>query len=174
MLLIIAPQIGGSRSSDDDVIAELQVQLSSMSKEIAQYRKDINPLRQENEQIPEMKARISYLEHLVSDKNKFGNSNAISQLQHESQSNSEEIVRLKLALSQQKSIEAHLCEDLRKLRSTATQHEIICKKIISSCSNVPLEQVEELLQPLMNAIDSDSLNLDVNFLSSFMVRLKSA
>jgi regulatory protein SWI6 len=85
----------------------------------------------------------------------------------------DEVRKLRDALSHQKAIEAHLCQELLALRTTANHHEKFCKRIISACCNVPLANVEELLPPLLSAVESDAFNLDLRLVSGFMGRIRS-
>ena len=87
----------------------------------------------------------------------------------------DEILRLRESLVHQKAVEAHLCQEIKSLRATASQHESFCKRIISECCNVPLENVAEILEPLLDCVEtSDSFSLDARLVSSFMDGIRSA
>lgn len=161
--------------SQTAVIRELQGQLSSMSREIANYRKEIEPLQRENSTIPGLKSRIIHLEKCLNERQQSQPliSPAVTAgMAKKSASVDEEVLKLREALSHQKAIEAHLCQELVAFRITANQHEKFCKRIISACCNVPLANVEELLQPLLSAVESDAFNLDLRLVSGFMGRIR--
>lgn len=141
-----------------------------MSKEISQYRKSIEPLEIENAEIPLLKYRIQTLENTIKNMN---SASSISEAGSPASSLKEELVndevlRLKEALVHQKAVEVHLCHEIKVLRATSSQHEIFCKRIISECCNVPFDNVVEVLQPLLDAVESnDSFNL-AGLVASFM------
>lgn len=58
------------------------------------------------------------------------------------------------------------------LRSHSTERELQCKKLIATCCNIQLEQVDELLQPLMQAVESDGRDLDLSRVAGFMTKVK--
>ncbi|KAJ2999896.1 transcriptional regulator swi6 [Globomyces sp. JEL0801] len=167
-----------SNKPEAEIISELQRQLCSMTRDIAQYRKEIEPLRSENATIPELKLRIQKLEESLSDNLFMSSQNQSPQLfavqkpEVFSPSSYDEIARLRQALTHQKAIEAHLCQELVNLRGSAGQHELACKRIIATCCNVPLQHVDEILQPLLDAVQSDSFNLDMRLVSTFMSRIR--
>jgi DNA repair exonuclease SbcCD ATPase subunit len=147
--------------------SELQRQLAELSKELTAYRNEIGPLKAENSQIPELKARISSLEKSLKEKNILPTPSSDRSLILE-----EELARLKVALSQQKAVESRLCQELVSLRASVGRHERSCKNIISVCCNVPLQNVEELIDPLMTALEADGFNLDVGLVSAFLARVR--
>lgn len=147
-----------------------------MTREITQYRKEIDPLRTENAVIPELKLRVQALEKALSEKQSRNSNFATVPDTPSGDDNSqsqEEITRLRLALAHQKAVETHLCQELVTLRGTIGQHELSCKKIISACCNVPLQQVDEILQPLLDALESDDFNLDMRLVTGVMSRIRA-
>jgi predicted nucleic acid-binding Zn-ribbon protein len=159
--------------SKDELIAELRNQLNAMSKEISGYRKEMGPLQKENAQIPELKAKIQSLEKRLSQKDKSQTVAMVPSVESESSQSNEEINRLRMALAHQKTVEAHLCQELVNLRNSVGNHELSCKKIISACCNVSLHHVDELLQPLLEALESDDFNLDMRLISGFLSRIRA-
>jgi chromosome segregation ATPase len=163
-----------NEKSKDDLIEELKNQLNAMSREITSYRKEIDPLRKENETIPELKSRIHALERQLSRKELAQSVATVPNGMESDQAQAnEEISRLRMALAHQKTVEAHLCQELVNLRGTIGSHELSCKKIIAACCNVPLQHIDELLQPLLEALESDDFNLDMRLISGFLSRIRA-
>jgi predicted RNase H-like nuclease (RuvC/YqgF family) len=140
-----------------------------MSREISQYRKEIEPLKHENAQIPEYKTTIqNLLREKATVNSKFSN------LTHGTTVNSgtnDEISRLKLALSHQKTVESRLCQELVTLRASAGHHELSCKKIISVCCNVPLSKIEKSAARLLESLRDEGSN-DFELISTFIAQIK--
>jgi regulatory protein SWI6 len=163
-----------NEKSKDDLIEELKTQLNSMSREITKYRKEIDPLRKKNEKIPELKSRIHALERQLSRKELSQSIATVPNSGESDQTQSnEEIARLRMALAHQKTVESHLCQELVCLRGSIGSHELSCKKIIAACCNVSLQHIDELLQPLLEALESDDFNLDMRLISGFLSRIRS-
>lgn len=140
-----------------------------MSREIADYRNDMEPLKIENLEIPDLKARISSLEKLVLERHR---TESVMERLGSSQTPGEESNRLSEALSRQKLIEAHLCQQLVQIRTTSSQNENLCKRVISACCNVSLANVEELLQPLLDAVESDSFDSGLLLVSKHISEIR--
>ena len=142
-----------------------------ISREVSHYRKTIGPLEIENSEIPLLKNRIHMLENAIKE-NASGKNETKSSKKSPSQetiSLNDEILRLRESLAHQKAVEAHLCQEIKTLRATASQHESFCRRIISECCSVPLQNVSEILEPLLECVEmSDSFNLDSRLVASFM------
>jgi molybdopterin converting factor small subunit len=169
------PILNMNEKTQTEIVAELQQQLIAMSRELTEYRKEIDPLRKENATIPELKSRVhslekKALEHQINISQSFA---TVPNGSPDTSSMDDEVNRLRLALAHQKAVEAHLCQELVSLRSTLGNHELSCKKIISACCNVPLQHVEELLQPLLEALESDDFNLDMTLITNFLAKIRS-
>ncbi|KAI9328025.1 hypothetical protein DFJ73DRAFT_129880 [Zopfochytrium polystomum] len=48
------------------------------------------------------------------------------------------------------------------------RQELLCRKIIAACCNVSLDSVDDLLDPLLAAVESDDVDLDLGSVSDFM------
>ncbi|KAJ3323692.1 Coiled-coil domain-containing protein 39 [Boothiomyces sp. JEL0866] len=161
-------------------VNELRNQIYLMSRELAQSRSEMKPLKAENAIIPELHSQIASLQKALSERayvSQQNNSIATVPTSNVNESDAlhaaqEEIHKLKAFQEQQKNVQAQLCEELRTLRSVAGPHEISCKKIIAACCNVPLEHVDELLQPLLDAVEADQFHLDMRLVVGFMSRIR--
>ncbi|KAJ3274244.1 transcriptional regulator swi6 [Terramyces sp. JEL0728] len=161
-------------------VNELRNQVYLMSRELAQSRAEIKPLKSENSVIPDLQNQIAGLQKALSEKVYVSQQNSNVATVPTSNGNEsdalqaaqEEIHKLKAFQENQKNVQAQLCEELRTLRSVAGPHEISCKKIIAACCNVPLEHVDELLQPLLDAVEADQFHLDMRLVVGFMSRIR--
>ncbi|KAF9577420.1 hypothetical protein BGW38_007373 [Lunasporangiospora selenospora] len=69
--------------------------------------------------------------------------------------------------------ERELTEELSKSKKTSTEQEQACRKVISICCGIPLEQVDVMLSSLTKAaIEKDSTNLDMTRIKAIMATLR--
>lgn len=160
------------------MISEMQNQLVIMARDLAEYRKVVEPLQTENAEIPALKSRIQALEKALSEKKKSSDYQASNSPVKEriaaDPGAAEEILRLREGLAHQKGIVAKLCQELQGLRRFSSKHESFCKRIISECCHVPLESVDEILQPLLEVIETDLVDLDLGLVQNFIAGIQSS
>ncbi|KAF9357809.1 transcriptional regulator swi6 [Mortierella sp. AD094] len=65
-----------------------------------------------------------------------------------------------------------LSQELAETRSKTCANELLCKKVIAICCNIPLEKVDDMLVPLTLAVESDGASLDLSRVAGFMSRVK--
>ncbi|KAI9014814.1 hypothetical protein BC832DRAFT_546543 [Gaertneriomyces semiglobifer] len=172
-----------------DQLAETRSQLCEVTRELAEVRKQNNLLRKENAMLPDLIQRIKNLESCLaeemakaigraSDKDApfaahpldgvapaAGNATDLASLEAE-------LAALRQSLRAKEAMEASLHSQIIKLRSSTDKSELGCKKIIAACLGVPIENVDDLLTPLLQAIESDGGELDMNALAAFMSSVK--
>ncbi|OCH85493.1 transcription factor [Obba rivulosa] len=65
-------------------------------------------------------------------------------------------------------------ERLQKLQGASAEKEYICKKIVALCTGVPLDKVEEMLENLLIAVESEPTpSVDIGRLSGFLQRVRN-
>ncbi|KAF9926068.1 transcriptional regulator swi6 [Linnemannia zychae] len=65
-----------------------------------------------------------------------------------------------------------LAAELAEAKSKTSANELLCKKVIAICCNIPLDKVDEMLVPLTLAVESDGASLDLSRVAGFMSRVK--
>ncbi|KAF9152438.1 transcriptional regulator swi6 [Linnemannia schmuckeri] len=65
-----------------------------------------------------------------------------------------------------------LALELAEAKSKTSANELLCKKVIAICCNIPLDKVDEMLVPLTLAVESDGASLDLSRVAGFMSRVK--
>ncbi|KAF9090451.1 transcriptional regulator swi6 [Mortierella sp. AD031] len=65
-----------------------------------------------------------------------------------------------------------LAVELAEAKSKTSANELLCKKVIAICCNIPLDKVDEMLVPLTLAVESDGASLDLSRVAGFMSRVK--
>ncbi|CAK5267811.1 unnamed protein product [Mycena citricolor] len=61
---------------------------------------------------------------------------------------------------------------LKGLHGVSSEKEYQCKKIISLCAAIPIDKVEEMLENLVIAVESDPQMLDIGRVSGFMQKVR--
>ncbi|KAF8634582.1 hypothetical protein AX17_004171 [Amanita inopinata Kibby_2008] len=60
---------------------------------------------------------------------------------------------------------------LQSLQGASAEKEYQCKKIVSLCTGIPVDKVEELLENLVIAVESDAQVVDIGRVSGFMQKV---
>ncbi|KAG0200112.1 transcriptional regulator swi6 [Mortierella sp. GBA30] len=68
--------------------------------------------------------------------------------------------------------EKELAKELTEIKDQSLDKELQCRKVISICCNIPLENVDEMLVPLTQAVESDGASLDLSRVAGFMSKVK--
>lgn len=84
----------------------------------------------------------------------------------------QEIRLLRARLNAYVRNDALLRDEINVLRSQSTERELNCKRLIATCCNVPLDQVDDLLGPLTQAVESDGKEIDLGRVAGFMNRVR--
>lgn len=58
------------------------------------------------------------------------------------------------------------------LRAETAEKEIQCKRLIAACCNLPMDKIDELVEPLTMAIESDPPDLDLARVIGFMEKIR--
>ncbi|KAJ3030776.1 transcriptional regulator swi6 [Rhizophlyctis rosea] len=85
----------------------------------------------------------------------------------------QQVIRLKTELATKERAEQRLVKELVQLRSKSTEQEMRCKRIIAACCEVEVGEVDELLGPLMKAVEADrEVGVDVRDVAGFLGRIR--
>ncbi|KIP08834.1 hypothetical protein PHLGIDRAFT_103855 [Phlebiopsis gigantea 11061_1 CR5-6] len=60
-----------------------------------------------------------------------------------------------------------------KLQGASAEKEFMCKKIVALCTGVPLDKVEDLLENLVIAVESEPQVIDIGRVSGFMQKVRN-
>ncbi|TFY57869.1 hypothetical protein EVJ58_g6754, partial [Rhodofomes roseus] len=61
---------------------------------------------------------------------------------------------------------------LRSLQGASAEKEFQCKKIVALCTGVPIDKVEEMLENLVVAVESEAQIVDIGRVSGFMQKVR--
>jgi len=62
---------------------------------------------------------------------------------------------------------------LKNLQGASAEKEFQCKKIVAMCTGVPIDKVEEMLENLLIAVESESQVIDIARVSGFMQKVRN-
>ncbi|KAJ3128569.1 transcriptional regulator swi6 [Nowakowskiella sp. JEL0407] len=165
-------------SEQQRVLEEKQTQLSQIVRSAAETRKQITMLRKENENLPNVTQRVRELENMLREGNiaplsPYSNPpNGGEQEGFQPETLQSEVQALRAQLATREAELKALKHELFALKSSSGQYETQCKKIIAACCDINEDEVELMLEPLLNAVESDPGNLDVSSIAEFMSRVK--
>uniref|UniRef100_A0A0W0FZ61 Putative transcription factor n=1 Tax=Moniliophthora roreri TaxID=221103 RepID=A0A0W0FZ61_MONRR len=85
----------------------------------------------------------------------------------------ESFIKLRRMRMWQLRMEELMEERLRGLRGASAEKEFMCRRIVSLCTGVPVEKVEEMLDNLVIAVETEGSVLDITRVSGFMQKVSS-
>lgn len=83
----------------------------------------------------------------------------------------EQIQKLENAINNHEAVEKDLRGQVVQLRGQMGENEIKCKKLISKCTGIALEGIDEVIDALLDSLDSDDDAVNVSQLAGFMARV---
>jgi len=79
------------------------------------------------------------------------------------------IQQLQAKINNYAKSEMELKQELEDLQAKSSDKEMQCKKLIAVCCGIPLDRVDDLLQPLIQAVECEQMaNLDIGKVEGFM------
>lgn len=160
-----------------DVFQEIQMQLREMTRELSRVRRENEIYRHQQTEIPKLTLQVSNLKaSLQAEINRPASQMKIKATSLSNNKDSKQMMldleRTHQLLAQSRAAEAQLREENFNLKTSSNQYEFQCKRIISACCNVSLEQVDEIIGPLLAAVESDKTALDMGEVATFISRLR--
>ncbi|KAI8880472.1 apses-domain-containing protein [Backusella circina FSU 941] len=68
--------------------------------------------------------------------------------------------------------DAQLSKQVDTLKAQFAEKEMQCKRLIAACCNLPVEKIDDLVEPLILAIESDPPDLDLTRVIGFMDKIR--
>jgi len=85
----------------------------------------------------------------------------------------ESLIRLRRLNAWHKRMEKFMEDRLRSLQGASAEKEFQCKKILALSTGIPFENIEEMLDNLVVAMESEAQILDISRVSGFMQKVKN-
>ncbi|KAJ1992117.1 transcriptional regulator swi6 [Dimargaris cristalligena] len=158
----------------------LQQQLKEATEELAQAKSTIEDIRGQAHDKNDIQAHINRLEAIIAhpsmgasgnvggNGNGGGDSNGTATTAHpssisdqpppllDSESTTHNIIRLKSQAEAYLMVNNLLRQQLNDVQSQATLKEFQCKKVIALCCNLPLDRVDQWVQQILAAVESET------------------
>ncbi|KAJ3555990.1 hypothetical protein NM688_g2276 [Phlebia brevispora] len=83
----------------------------------------------------------------------------------------ESLIRLRRQAMWYGRVEKLMEQRLQALQGMSAEREFQCKKIVSLCTGVPIDKVEDLLEDLVIAVESESQIMDIGRVSGFLQKV---
>ncbi|KAL0575971.1 transcriptional regulator swi6 [Marasmius crinis-equi] len=84
----------------------------------------------------------------------------------------EGLIKLRRIKMWQARMEELMEERLRGLRGASAEKEYMCRRIVSLCTGVPVDKVEDMLDNLVVAVETEGSLLDIGRVSGFMQKVR--
>ncbi|TCD71837.1 transcriptional regulator swi6 [Steccherinum ochraceum] len=81
------------------------------------------------------------------------------------------LIRLRRMKMWYERMERLMDERIRALKGSSAEKEFQCKKILSLCTGIPIENIEDMLDDLVLAVESEASVIDLGRVSTFMTRV---
>ncbi|KAI0050964.1 apses-domain-containing protein [Auriscalpium vulgare] len=82
------------------------------------------------------------------------------------------LIRLRRLKTWHVRMEKLVEERLKNLQGASAEREFQCKKIVALCTGVPIDKVEEMLDDLVIAVESETQIVDIGRVSGFMQKVR--
>lgn len=183
-------------SKKKEELFKSQQDLRTTTRELAMLRRQITSLRTKHDHLAEANQRVVNLEQALNEETALAQSlasagseanfsrsdapltnedaDAIMDVPETAtdQALDSEIRALQFRINAYTRNDADLRSQIIKLQNHAAERELQCKRLIATCCNVPLDRVDGLLDPLMQAVDADGSDIDLARVAGFMSRVK--
>ncbi|RPD76431.1 apses-domain-containing protein [Lentinus tigrinus ALCF2SS1-7] len=83
------------------------------------------------------------------------------------------LIRLRRLKMWHSRVEQLMETRMRSLQGASAEKEFQCKKIVALCTGVPIDKVEELLENLVVAMESEAQVIDISRVSGFMQKVRN-
>ncbi|ORE09029.1 apses-domain-containing protein [Rhizopus microsporus var. microsporus] len=84
----------------------------------------------------------------------------------------ERVRRLRAVVEAYRINDGSLKKEIEEIQTHFMEKEMQCKRLIAACCNLPIEKIDDLVEPLTLAIESDPPDLDLARVIGFMDKVK--
>ncbi|KAI9312158.1 hypothetical protein BX666DRAFT_1989319 [Dichotomocladium elegans] len=192
-------EYGGQLVQRDQELAEIQTGIDEASKELEMTRKDLESRQAQSQRLVEAQQKYRNLQTSLQaewdrmDSTPANTSTALDEIDDNedidaafavlSTTDGEEKPRtaeqrknhmrlLKARIAAYLQNDHDLRSEVMELRAQTAEKELQCKRLIAACCNLPIEKIDDLVEPLILAIESDPPDLDLARVIGFMEKIR--
>ncbi|KAG0175528.1 transcriptional regulator swi6 [Apophysomyces sp. BC1015] len=187
-------EYGGQLTESEKELRHVLDELSSVTRQLEETRKDLEERQSKSRQLAEAQQRLhnlevalqsewSDLERITEHKELLSPSrldnidetediDALFVVPYENQDREHFVQILQTRVDAYTKNGEELCSEVERLRTQSAEKEMQCKRLIAACCNLPIEKIDELVEPLTLAIESDPPDLDLARVVGFMEKIR--
>lgn len=188
-------EYGGQLNQRDGELQQIESELDHATKELETTRKDLEARQTQSQRLVEAQQRFRNLQAALQTEwdrmttTPVDNITALDELddtqdvdapfaptQDDSSSTNEHLTRrvkiLRARIAAYKQNDQDLRAEVEEQRAQSAEKELQCKKLIAACCNLPIEKIDDLVEPLILAIESDPPDLDLARVIGFMEKIR--
>ncbi|KAM5534669.1 hypothetical protein V8D89_011681 [Ganoderma adspersum] len=183
--------------SKQDALDVTQVHLRAATRELSEQRRQIQHWQARCGELDQTTQRVRNLERALSDEDGFdwtgrtepspdggarGTTGAVDMSMPANLDvdptvplgdSAATLVRLRRMKAWYGRVDQLLETRMRSLQGASAEKEFQCKKIVALCTGVPIDKVEELLENLVVAMESEAQVIDISRVSGFMQKVRN-
>lgn len=187
-------EYGGQLEAKERELQKVQQELTEITTELDASRKGLEEKQAQSQQLSEAQQKIRTIETAMQQeynelKEQMSQSNkTIANMDEITETDQDEemfdvptdrqqledyIKRMQAKVKAYTANNLDLEKEIRTLDEQNTEREMQCKKLIAACCNLPIEKIDDLVEPLILAIESDPPDLDLARINGFMDKINS-
>lgn len=193
-------EYGGQLNQRDGELQQIESELEHATKELETTRKDLEARQTQSQRLVEAQQRFRNLQAALQTEwdrmtttpvdtitalDELDDTQDVDASFAPSQDDSDEktqsspneplthrvkILRARIAAYKQN--DQDLRAEVEEQRAQSAEKELQCKKLIAACCNLPIEKIDDLVEPLILAIESDPPDLDLARVIGFMEKIR--
>ncbi|KAI8332683.1 hypothetical protein BC941DRAFT_402390 [Chlamydoabsidia padenii] len=178
-------EYGDQLSNRETQLKELQQKLEETNVKLEEAKKDLETRQEEHQHLAEAQQKVRHLTQALEDGwHELGqltdkvDRNIVLQLDQDIdlsfniQDEDDHVMKLKARIDAYTRNNDTLKIYADKLRAETAEKEMQCKRLIAACCNLPIDKIDELVEPLTLAIESDPPDLDLGRVIGFMEKIR--
>lgn len=186
-------EYGGQLNQRDSELQQIESELEHATKELETTRKDLEARQTQSQRLVEAQQRFRNLQAALQtewDRMTITPVDTITALDElvdtqdvdapfaptQDETKSEPLTRrvkiLRARIAAYKRNDQELRAEVEEQRAQSAEKELQCKKLIAACCNLPIEKIDDLVEPLILAIESDPPDLDLARVIGFMEKIR--
>lgn len=193
-------EYGAQLNEREQELKQLQEELDRVTNQLEQTRKQLEEQQTQSQHLVEAQQKVRNLEQAIQSEwntlaTVLGRQDADTTAAMEELNNNEEDIDALFAVNSetdgvqegqlrrknrllQSRLTAYtknneyLRSQVEGLRAQSVEKELQCKRLIAACCNLPVDKIDDLVEPLTQAIESDPPDLDLARVIGFMEKIR--
>ncbi|KAF7727338.1 transcriptional regulator swi6 [Apophysomyces ossiformis] len=187
-------EYGGQLTESEKELQHVMDELALVTEQLETTRKDLEERQAQSRRLAEAQQRLHNLEvalqsewrdleRITEHKELLSSSlldnidenediDAFFDVEPDTQDRSRYVQMLQSRVNAYSKNDEDLRAEVERLRAQSAEKEMQCKRLIAACCSLPIEKIDELVEPLTLAIESDPPDLDLARVVGFMEKIR--